>query len=178
MADALTFTIELPDGKYASVNRLQRSQRDPRKSPIYKAVYAAVLEAARRERDRIGWEAADCECLAEVMRVLPARWRADAMNLGKPEMERFNRSRHLDRSRASARPARRTRPRHFTGPPLGRRSRSDIGASSPTRERAKAASLCAVLASSSSPSGPRKARICRIALASIRPSHMKGCYGN
>lgn len=85
--DAIAFTIELPDGKYASVNRLTRGYRDPRKSEIYRQVYDAVLKAASAEIVRTGWAKAECECFASVMRVMPARWRADAMNLGKPEMD-------------------------------------------------------------------------------------------
>lgn len=87
MTDALAFTIDLPDGKYASVNRTTRGWTDPRKSEIYRYVYGAVLEAAQREIARTGWTKAECECFATIMRVMPAHWRADAMNLGKPEWD-------------------------------------------------------------------------------------------
>lgn len=87
MTDALAFTIVLPDGKYASVNRTTRGWTDPRKSDIYKAVYDAVLDAAKSEIARTGWAKAECECFATIMRVMPAHWRADAMNLGKPEWD-------------------------------------------------------------------------------------------
>ncbi len=87
MADVLALSIELPDGKYASVNNRNRGLRDPRKSEIYKAVFDLVKRAAEDAIFRTGWITAECECSATIIRVLNRRARVDASNLSKVEWD-------------------------------------------------------------------------------------------
>lgn len=85
MADVLAITVPI-EGRYASNNALGKdSHRGGRKSEAYKALFKSVKEAAEDEAMRIGWVPLPCEHDITILRYLPARWRTDAMNLGKCE---------------------------------------------------------------------------------------------
>lgn len=86
MSDVLAFTIELDDGKYASENnKFADGLARGRKSAIYKDVFRKVKKAAEDQMKRVRWTKASCECMFVLIRYMPKRWRADAVNLGTPE---------------------------------------------------------------------------------------------
>lgn len=87
MTDVLTITVPI-QGAYASVNQTGGdSFRGGRKSPAYKALFRAVQQSAEAEMRRTGWTKAECDCFALIVRYVPDRRRADAMNLAKCEWD-------------------------------------------------------------------------------------------
>lgn len=85
MADVLTLTIPL-GGRYPSRNQEGRdNHRFGRKSDEYRDLTRAVIEAAKAEMARTGWETAECECLTIITRYMPNHLRADSLNIGSAE---------------------------------------------------------------------------------------------
>jgi len=87
MSDVLSITVPI-GAKYASVNSVgANGHRAGKKSPEYKALFADVKAAAETEIKWLGWDKAECECLAMIVRYVADRRRHDAMNLGKCEWD-------------------------------------------------------------------------------------------
>lgn len=86
MSDVLSITVELSGNGYPTKNREGKDGfRGGRKSDVYREVSASVEAVARVEIARIGWTTATCECAGIIMRVVPKRWKSDALNIGTAE---------------------------------------------------------------------------------------------
>jgi hypothetical protein len=86
VSDVLSVTVELSGNGYPTKNREGKDGfRGGRKSDVYREVAILVEDAARAEMERIGWTMATCECAGIVMRVVPKRWKSDALNIGTAE---------------------------------------------------------------------------------------------
>ena len=85
--DVLVVTA-LIDGAYPSVNTMFAGQsRGGGKTPEYKRLRAAVMEAAKAEIQRTGWVRQSGPCRVWVTRYVPDSRRRDASNLGKCELD-------------------------------------------------------------------------------------------
>ena len=85
--DVLVVTA-LIDGAYPSVNTMfAGNQRGGRKTPEYRALRAAVMEAAKAEIERTGWVRQSGPCRVWVTRYVPDSRCRDASNIGKCELD-------------------------------------------------------------------------------------------
>jgi Holliday junction resolvase RusA-like endonuclease len=90
--DVLVISASI-DGAYPSVNSLGKDgRRYGRKTDEYKALFAAVKDAASAEMFRTGWVTTSDECEVTVTRYVRDRRRRDAGNMSKVELDALSRA--------------------------------------------------------------------------------------